>query len=137
MPDGHRNTAATKRRDPRKFRQGDDLVAALMAELDKARISERLQTSRVQAGLRQHEMAELMHVHKRSIENWESQKDPTVPYDRLDEWARATNTRKEWLLHGDNMIPSEDVSILRAELEAMKSQLASIEQLLRLLSAAQ
>jgi transcriptional regulator with XRE-family HTH domain len=137
MRDGHRNTGTTNRGGPRKFGRGGDLVATLMAELDKVRISERLKASRREAGLHQHDMADLMGVHKRSIENWESPNDPTVPYDRLDEWARLTNRRKEWLLHGDNMIASEDVSILRAELEAMKSQLAQIEQLLQRLTAAQ
>jgi transcriptional regulator with XRE-family HTH domain len=71
-----------------------------MAELNKAKISQRLQASRKDAGLTQQQMADLLHVHKRSVEDYESARNGTVPFDRISEWATLTGTSSEWLLHG-------------------------------------
>lgn len=135
------NAATTNRLDTRRFR-GGDYVAALMAELDKAAISERLQRARRDAGLTQQEMADAMHLHKRSVEDYESVKNATVPFDRLDEWARICGTSKEWLLHGRDLqepVPETqgDLAALRAEVQDVQEQLGRIEDLVRQLAALQ
>ena len=78
-----------------------------MAELDRAAISARLAQSRDVAGLSQEDMSELLTVHVNTIQNWESLKKRTIPFDRLDEWAALTNTSKAWLLHGEEAKPPE------------------------------
>jgi predicted XRE-type DNA-binding protein len=78
---------------------------SLMAELDRAAISLRLGESLKTAGITQQEMADLLHVHKRSVEDYTSPRITTIPFDRLDEWARLAGTSKEWLLHGDQPTP--------------------------------
>lgn len=93
-----------------------------MAELDRAQISARLAASREEAGLTQAEMAELLQVHFRSVQNWESPKVETVPWDRIDEWARATGRTKDWLLHGHDQIDwgAEAAADLRAIREGLE-----------------
>src|SRR5207244_334826 len=73
----------------------------LMAQINRAAISQRLGEALKTAGLSQREMGDLLHVHQRSIEDYVSPKKPVVPFDRLDEWASHTRTTVEWLLHGD------------------------------------
>jgi transcriptional regulator with XRE-family HTH domain len=92
-------------------------ISELMAELNRAEISGRLQLSREQAGLTQPEMAELLHVHVNTIQNWEN---PTkgVPFGRLNEWASVCGVEVDWLLHGDELVVSAD-------------RAASIEELLQ------
>lgn len=72
-----------------------------MAELDRAAVSSRIGVARKQSGLTQHEFADVMSVHFRTVQNWESLRDDRVPWDRLDEIARVTNVTRDWLLHGD------------------------------------
>lgn len=95
------NRSATKSRKVRTFSSGTYLER-LMGELDRAAIAFRLATSRQQAGLDQAELAELLNVHWRTIQNYESPKIDRIPWDRLDEWARATGVTRDWLLHGDD-----------------------------------
>lgn len=95
----HTNRTATKTRTLRTF-DSAGYLAALMAELDRAAISLRLAESREQAGLTQDEMADLLGIHFRSIQNYESPKVDRIPWDKLDEWGRVTATTKEWILHG-------------------------------------
>lgn len=122
----------TKQTDTRRFR-GGDYVARLMAELEEAAISERLQHARKQAGLTQQQMADLLQVHKRSVEDYESKlPDKPVPYDRINEWARLTKTTPEWLLHGDDRAAATPAEIqeLREQLADVRRQLGRIERLL-------
>jgi transcriptional regulator with XRE-family HTH domain len=104
------NVAVTRPNRPRKMTARHAVpvanrhaahIRSLMAELDRARISERLGLARKQAGLNQKEMAELLNVSKRSVEDWERPVIPRVPFDRLDEWAQITGVTKVWILHGD------------------------------------
>lgn len=83
-----------------------------MAELSRVGIAQRIQRAREEAGLKQRELAELLFVHVRSVQGWESQKTPHIPWDRLGEIAAALGTSKEWLIHGH---PQEEVaeSVLR------------------------
>lgn len=72
-----------------------------MAELDRAGISLRMGQSREAAGLTQPEIADLLHVHFRSVQDWESPRKHVVPFDRLGEWAELVNVSREWLLYGE------------------------------------
>jgi transcriptional regulator with XRE-family HTH domain len=104
----------------------------LMGELDRAAISARLQESRDTAGITQAEMAEILAVHENTVQNWESPRKATVPFDRLDEWAAAANTSKRWLLHGDGeSVSPGELSGMRAELEEVRAAIARVERLLR------
>lgn len=102
----------------RTFR-GGEYVAALMAELSRAGIAQRIATAREQAGLSQPELADLMHVHYRTIQDWESPKKQVTPWDSLNDIAQITGVERDWLLHGDNQPPSaESLAVRLAALEA-------------------
>lgn len=103
----HTIRAATKTRTVRTF-DSAAYLATLMAELDRAAISLRLAESREQAGLTQEEMADLLGIHFRSVQNYESPKKDRIPWDKLDEWARITGVTKEWLLHGREAAGTSD-----------------------------
>lgn len=111
-----------------------------MAEIDRAAIKQRLADSREQAGLTQPEMGETLSdpVHWRTVQNWESPKNKTVPFDRLDDWARITDTTKHWLLHGEEggvtlasraAEPRQDaLGEVLSRLEALGDALANLEK---------
>lgn len=82
-----------------------------MAELDRAEICARIAQARTEAGMTQAELGETMEpsMHWRTVQTWESVKDPRVPWARLDEIARITGRSKEWLLHGTETVSSPDV----------------------------
>lgn len=90
---------ATTSRKLHTFR-GGEYVAALMAELSRAAIAQRIATARKQAGLSQPELAELMRVHYRTVQDWESVKKDATPWDRLNEIADVSGVSRNWLLHG-------------------------------------
>lgn len=95
-------------------------MARLMAELDRAEIARRLQTSRKKAGFTQQEIADTMRVHVRTVQDWESPAKEAIPFDRLDEWAQLTSASKPWLLHGDDLIEAGD------RLEAIEDRLEAL-----------
>lgn len=106
----------------------------LMAELDRAAISLRLGESLKLAGITQQEMADLLQLHKRSIEDYTSPRISTIPLDRLDEWARITRTTKEWLLHGDEakLASPEEVQALREAVAQLQGDVQEMLEILRL-----
>lgn len=104
----------------------------LMAELDRAAISLRLGESLKTAGIKQPEMADLLHVHKSAVEQYVSPKVKTVPFDRLDEWAKLTGTTKEWLLHGP---PAETPIKLSEVLAAVEKNQALLREVLGRIAA--
>jgi transcriptional regulator with XRE-family HTH domain len=121
-----------KTRNVRRFSSARYLEE-LMGELDRAAISARLQESRETAGITQAEMAEILSVHENTVQNWESSRKGTVPFDRLDEWAAAANTTKRWLLHGEDgpdVSPGE-LTDLRQEIADLRASMDRIEKLLR------
>lgn len=97
-----------------------------MAELDRAAISLRMKESRDAAGLIQVEIAELLSppIHWRTVQDWESPKMNVVPFDRLDEWARMTQTTREWLLHGQDAAVSSSAG---PDLERFEAAVARLE----------
>lgn len=95
-------SSATKTRTTSTF-NSSAYLGKLMAELDRASICGRIAQAREQAGLTQPELGEALDppVHFRTVQTWESLKQPRVPWDRLDQIARITGVTKEWLLHGE------------------------------------
>jgi len=104
-----------------KFR-GGEYVATLMAELSRAGIAQRIAAAREQAGLTQPELADLMHVHYRTVQDWESQKKQATPWDRIDELAAVTGVSRNSLLHGE-----AEAAVPNAE--SLASRLATVEGL--------
>ena len=111
----------------------DGYLAHLMGEIDRAAISLRLAQARAEVGLNQAEMAELLTVHFRSIQNYESPKRHVIPFDRLDQWAQVTGRTKEWLLHGDEpqIVADDRLETIEEQLRKISERLDWIEQLLR------
>lgn len=129
---------ATISRKVRTFR-GGEYVAALMAELSRAAIAQRISRARKQAGLTQHELADVMHVHYRTVQDWESVRKEATPWDRLDELAAVTGVTRNWLLHGEDeeAVPDAE-SILRrlALLEETVARADDVQQGFQTLEAA-
>ena len=96
-----------------------------MTELERARISERIKEARVQAGLTQEELADLLHVRSRTIANYEAGR---VPWRLLGQIAEATGRTQEWLLHGEPA--AAEATTLQAEVTALREQVAEIRELL-------
>jgi transcriptional regulator with XRE-family HTH domain len=118
----------------RPFESGPYL-SSLMAELDRAQISARMKQSREQAGLKQREIADLLHSHWRTVQEWENVKNPNVPWDRLDDWAHATGVRRDWLLTGDDRPVSEPATVeeirqVRADVAELRDVVDRILELL-------
>ena len=103
-------------------------LARLLEEMDRAAISTRLKASREEAGVTQEEMAEILKVHVRSIQDYERPSLKTVPFDRLDEWAAATGTTKTWLLQGDSAVESDRLAELESRLESVAGALELLER---------
>lgn len=120
---------ATKLRNVHTFR-GGDYVASLMAELSRAAIAQRIATARKQAGLDQRELADLMRVHWRTVQDWESVKKQATPWDRLDELAQVTGVTKDWLLHGERE-NEVDAAQLAHRLEALEGEVTEAVSLIR------
>jgi len=69
-----------------------------MAELQKAEISARIRQSRLEAGLTQPEMAELLDVTLRTYQNYEGDR---VPWALMGRISDITGQSLRWLLHGE------------------------------------
>ena len=124
--------------------RGGEYVAALMAELSRAAIAQRIATARKQAGLDQHEVADLMHVHYRTVQDWESVKKQVTPFDRLDELSAVMGVTKIWLLHGEDAAEAGDVRGLSQRLlevedlvEQTREDMGEALELLRQLATGQ
>lgn len=114
-------TGTTEHRERSTFTSASYL-ATLMAELDRAAISTRIRQARKEAGFRNRdEIAELLHVHRRSIEDWENPKHPNVPWDRLDEIAGACGVTRDWLLHGEPEGEADELASLALRLESLEA----------------
>lgn len=70
----------------------------LMARLDLALVGQRIREARRGLDLTQDDLAEIVGVHKRTIENWE--RGQTKPFDRIDDLAEGLGVSIVWLLHG-------------------------------------
>ncbi len=93
-----------------------------MTELDRAAITGRIAKAREESGLKQHELADVMDVHVRTVQNWESKAHPIVPWERLGEIADVTGVSREWILRGEH----EEGAVSR---ESLLSRLEDLEAL--------
>jgi transcriptional regulator with XRE-family HTH domain len=80
----------------------DALTVREVAELEHRRIATRIKQARMESGLKQHEIAGLLEVTLRTYQNYESEKKPRIPWDRMNDLERITGKKVEWLLHGDS-----------------------------------
>lgn len=113
-PEGNTSCRTTKGSDFRNF--------LLVAQLDPEGIRARIREARLAAGLTQQELADLLEVHKRTVENYERFRVPD--YRALNRIARVTNRDIEWFLHGENHDALDDG--LREELAEAVRQLALV-----------
>lgn len=98
----------------------------LLMELEPEKIRARLRQARKEAGLSQAELADLMSVHKRTIENYENVR---VPWDHLNEYARLTNREPEWFLYGDAALPPEgEIAALAETVESLTVDLFELRE---------
>lgn len=98
-----------------------------MAELERKAITARIKQARLETGLSQPEMAEALHAHERTYQNYESQKAPRVPWGLMNEISTITGKSTEWLIHGDK--PAPDLSTaLNGSAPDVRRQLAAIEK---------
>lgn len=105
----------------------------LLMELDPEGVRARLKEARKQAGFTQEQIAEILHVHKGTVENDEGRgvaKNAT--WGRLNQYAGLYNRPVEWLLWGDDVIvhdraSSEQLEALVGRLEAFAEKLAPLE----------
>lgn len=87
-----------------------DIVDELMDQVRRVQIAERIKQAREDADLTQTELADLLQVHPRTVQNWERQKEPITAHDRLLDVAGATGVSLEWLLFGDRQQQVEDLT---------------------------
>lgn len=122
-------TGTTEHRERSKF-DSARYLATLMAEFDRAEISTRIRHARKQAGFRnRQEFADLLHVHWRTIEDWENPKHANVPWDRLDEIAMATDVTRDWLLHGEREESVASAELIESRLESLEAKVDEANQL--------
>ena len=108
------------------FRSGPYLEK-LLAELDRAQINARIKLARDEAGLTQPELGEILSVHWRTVQTWEDLKGGRVPWDRLDEIAKATGRTRDWLLHGEEPVDQERLAALLGRLELLVTRLEAAQ----------
>jgi transcriptional regulator with XRE-family HTH domain len=86
-------------------------------------IGGRIQEAREKAGLRQEDLADLIEMSTRQVQNYEA--GGSKPFAKLKAIAGATGVTVEWLLHGD---PERDESVTPAELALLREDLAEVRQ---------
>lgn len=94
----------------------------LLNVFEPEEIGARIQQARERAGLRQEDLAELLGVATRTIQNYEG--GATKQYAKLRQIAALIGTTPEWLLHGD--APSTEAT--PDQMEIVQTQLADLRQ---------
>lgn len=93
-------------------------------------IGARIQKAREQAGLRQEDLADLLDVSTRTIQNYEG--GATKPFRLLNEIARVLHVPTETLLHGDPDAPNPDrLEEVAAEVAALRADVRRIHELVQ------
>ncbi len=75
-------------------------------------------------GMRQEELADLIHVSVRSMQAYES--GEVVPYRKLDDLEKILGKSKAWILHGEAAVNDRD-----QQLEEISSKLDRILEILQ------
>jgi transcriptional regulator with XRE-family HTH domain len=70
-----------------------------MAGMDEGTVGQRLIAARKEMGMKQVEVAELIHVSERTMHAYES--DEVVPFRKLRELSDVLGRPMFWILHGD------------------------------------
>lgn len=105
----------------------------LLMELEPEKIRARLRQARKEAGLSQQQLADLLNVHKRTVENYENVR---VPWDHLNEYGRFTNRPVEWFLYGQEALPPEgELAALTETVETLEQDLTAIRERLAVLES--
>lgn len=106
-------------------------LALLMDELQEGAICARIKKAREEAELSQDQLAELLGVIKRTIQNYESER---VPWRSLGKIGEITGKSTKWLLHGEeDGIAADKAEIvgnvladLQRQVGEMRGQLADL-----------
>ena len=108
----------------------------LLNVFEPQEIGARIQQAREKAGLRQEDLADLIDVATRTVQNYEA--GDTKPFAKLKLIAEATGTPVEWLLHGDpedGVVAGLDADELRGRFEGLayivREQAAGITEEIR------
>ncbi len=91
---------------------------------DQSTVGGRIVAARLEAGMKQRELADLIHVSERSMQAYES--DEVVPYLKIMELSEMLNKTPAWLLHGEEALqtPQENIKPLLTEIrDLLKKQL--------------
>lgn len=102
-----------------------------MAEVQREEITARIQKARIEAGLTQAELAGLLDVTPRTYQNYESHR---VPWNLINQIAKATGKTSEWLIHGDPE-PTPDLMSAFGNGDRMARIEAKLDEILSRLSA--
>lgn len=95
--------------------------------IDPPAISRRIARARKAAGLNQHQLADLLGVHWRSVQNWE-RPDHSVPWDRLNEISGHTSMSVAWLLGFEQDAPATSAEAPASPLRAISTEIAGVRQ---------
>lgn len=122
-----RTGPARKKSSSQNARNLRRLLVEAMA-LEPQEIGARIKRARELAGLRQEDLADIINVSNRTVQNLEA--GDVKPYVHLGRIADALNVTQEWLLHGDpdTEATETELSQLRAEIGVLRRML---EELLR------
>lgn len=103
--------ATTKERTPSMTTPGPNL--------DPAAIGARIRRARLEAGMKQEDLAARVGVIARSIQNYENGR---IPWRKLNEISDALDRPKEWILYagGTDSEPTGDVSEILRRLDALQ-----------------
>lgn len=122
--------SAQKSRNERRTFSSGAYLEELMAKVDRACIGARLKQARNKVGLTQPDLADLIHVHFRTIQNYESG-ERDIPLDLLDALATFTQTTSEWLLYGEEVAAIQPLSdAVEARLQGLEDGQARTEEAL-------
>ena len=69
------------------------------SKVSEETIGHRLVAARRELGIKQVELAELIHVSERTMQAYEA--DEVAPYRKLRELSEVLNVSMSWILHGD------------------------------------
>lgn len=95
----------------------------LMRQFAGAEIGARIQEARKVAGLTQEQLADLLGLSKRSLQDYES--GTTIPFKHLFAIGKVTQRPPDWFLHGDEDRPGEDREELMQDLRDVADRLTA------------
>jgi transcriptional regulator with XRE-family HTH domain len=95
-----------------------------MGRLDLAQVGTRIRQARRNAELTQEELADIVGVHKRTIENYE--RAQTKPFEHINEIAEATGSSVQELLHGEPAPTPQEIQELVARVDGLTEQFESL-----------